>query len=186
MYHCVTRCHLRTSAVLFMLFMLFILFIVSWMNGEIYPRSTAPLVSADMCSPPCACWPPGLSPTGAFRGDSDPGGGGEAYHPEGEEPAPAPVRSAGLRVCPPHPGGQPPSHRPPLQQLQRAVPEQLSRFWWRVPRLCQGWSYIWRRMFFSLGTHCAERDKHSGIHHFAHWWKMSAVGYDITRVFVFV
>ena len=28
---------------------------------------------------------------------------------------------------PPHPGGQPPRDGPPLQQLQRAVPEQLGR-----------------------------------------------------------
>lgn len=30
-------------------------------------------------------------------------------------------------MCPPHPGGQPQSDGAPLQQLQRAVPEQLGR-----------------------------------------------------------
>lgn len=69
--------------------------------------------------------PPGLSPAGALRGDSHPGRGGEAHHPEGQEPAPAPVRPAGLRVRAAHPGREPPGDGPALQQLQRAVPEQL-------------------------------------------------------------
>ncbi len=76
---------------------------------------------------PVCLFPPGLSPAGALRGDPDPGRGGEAHHPEGQKPAPAPVWPARLRVRPPHPGGQPPSHSPPLQQLQCAVPEQLGR-----------------------------------------------------------
>lgn len=80
---------------------------------------------------------PGLSPAGALWGDSDPSGGGEAYHPESQEPAPAPVWPTRLRVCPPHPGGQPPSNSPPLQQLQRAVPEQLGELGNTSPRLCQ-------------------------------------------------
>lgn len=75
----------------------------------------------------CSLPPAGLSPAGALGGDSDPSRGGEANHPKGQEPATAPVWPARLWMCPPHPGGQPSSHRPSLQQLQRTVPEQFGR-----------------------------------------------------------
>lgn len=70
---------------------------------------------------------PGLSPASALWGNSDPSRWGEAYNPEGQESATAPVWPAGLWVRPAHPGGQPPSHCPPLQQLQCTVPEQFGR-----------------------------------------------------------
>lgn len=69
--------------------------------------------------------PPGLSAALPHRGDPDPGGRGETHHAEGQKPAPAPVGPAWLRVCPQHPGCDPPRARPALQQLQRPVPEQL-------------------------------------------------------------
>lgn len=70
----------------------------------------------------------GLSPAGAFGGDSDPSGGGETHHAEGQEPAAASVGPAGVRVRAAHPGGEPARDGAALQQLQRSVPEQLGRF----------------------------------------------------------
>lgn len=84
-------------------------------------------VATDLCSPSHTFFPSGLSPAGTLWGDSDPSRGGEAHHPEGQESAPASVWPARLWVCPPHPGCQPQSHSSSLQQLQRAVPEQLGR-----------------------------------------------------------
>lgn len=83
--------------------------------------------ATDLCSPSHTFFPSGLSPAGTLWGDSDPSRGGEAHHSEGQESAPASVWPAWLRVCPPHPGCQPQSHSSSLQQLQRAVPEQLGR-----------------------------------------------------------
>lgn len=73
----------------------------------------------------CLLLPPGLPPALPHGGDPDPGGRGEAHHAESQKPAPAPVRAARLRVRAEHPGRHPPRARPALQQLQRAVPEQL-------------------------------------------------------------
>lgn len=68
-------------------------------------------------------------PSAASR-RSDPGASerGEAHHPACQELTPATVGPAWLRVCAHHPGGGAESPRPPLQQLQRPVPEHLSEW----------------------------------------------------------
>lgn len=87
--------------------------------GPTCGHTTSAVTSCSLLSPP------GLSPALPHRGDPDPSGRGKTHHAEGKKPAPAPVRPARVRVCPQHPGRDPPRACPALQQLQRPVPEQL-------------------------------------------------------------
>lgn len=68
---------------------------------------------------------PGLPPAAASGQDPGACGGDQAHHSEGQEPAPATVRAAWVRMHSQHPGQRAEGARPTLQQLQRAVPEHL-------------------------------------------------------------
>lgn len=80
----------------------------------VFPSHQLPLVSLA-----------GLPPDPALHPDLHPRGCSEAHHPDSQEPAPAAVRPAQLRVHLPHPWQHHPSHRPALQQHQHPVPEHL-------------------------------------------------------------
>lgn len=76
----------------------------------------------------------GLPSDPAFHPDLHPRGCGETHHPDGQEPAPAAVRPAQLRVHLPHPRQHHPRHRPALQQHQHPVPEHLGECDGSCPR----------------------------------------------------
>lgn len=73
---------------------------------------------------PCSL-SPGLPPAAASGQDPGAGGGDQAHHSEGQEPAAAAVGAARVRVCSQHPGQRAEGAGPALQQLQRAMPEHL-------------------------------------------------------------
>lgn len=66
-----------------------------------------------------------MSSAAASRTHPGTGKRGETHHPTGQEPAPATIGPARVRVRAHHTGRRAESPRPPLQQLQRAVPEYI-------------------------------------------------------------
>ena len=95
------------------------------MMWNIWVMSGAPAPWAPCTPAEPRCLSKGLPPAAACGQDPGARGGDQAHHPQGQEPPPATVGAARLRVRPQHPGQRAEGARPALQQLQRAVPEHL-------------------------------------------------------------
>lgn len=85
-----------------------------------------------------AVWSSHAGMSSAASSGSYPSSGerGKTHHPSGQEPPPATVGPAGVRVCAHHTGCGAESSRPPLQQLERTVPEHIGK------TVCGVWLWV--------------------------------------------
>lgn len=96
--------------------------LLACVNGSLFYLLILTIFDLAVC-----CSHAGMSSAASSGSYPSSGERGETHHPSGQEPPPATVGPAGVRVCAHNTRCGAESSRPPLQQLQCTVPEHIGK-----------------------------------------------------------